>query len=190
MTFRRGLVQLAAAVGLSLIATAQVGADCDGPYPSFREAAPTARRVVVGEVVAGQQDALGFVDGRSARFTLRGTSVLDGAEVEIDVIDLPSQPCAGPIEAAVGDHIAIAFDGRAFEPPQIVNAVAWLDGSAPEFGGIETMTVAEVYALLGLPWPPEAAPPPSGVDEGLLSIAALAIAVLLGGLLVLRRRPD
>ena len=169
--------------------------ECDGPFPSFRQAAPTARRIVIGQVIAALPGAQGLDDGRTSRFTLRGWSVLDGDQpVEIDVEDLQSQPCAGYIMARPGDRIAIAFEGVDFTPAQVVNAVAWLQGDPPRFGGIESTTIGAIYALLGRA-PPVLAPPADAVPATGPSIdwpIVLALAVALAsalGVLLRRRRP-
>jgi hypothetical protein len=50
----------------------------------------------------------------------------------------------------VSDRIALAFDATDFTPPIQVNTVAWIRGTPPDFVGVETITVAEVFRLLGL----------------------------------------
>lgn len=125
-------------------------AECDGPFPSFRNAAPSARQIIIGQVVAAADDRADRTDGRTSNFLLRGWSVLeDSRPIEVQIQEVPTQPCAGVIVARPGDEIAIAFGGRDFQPPQVVNAVAWLSGAAPQLIGIETVTLVEVYALVG-----------------------------------------
>ena len=158
-------------------------AECDGPYPSFRNAAPSARRIVIGQVVATLPGPPGFDDGRTSRFTLRGWSVLEGDKpVEIDVRDVQSQPCAGYIVARPGDRIAIAFEGHDFTPPMVVNAVAWIeDAGAPPFDGIESTNVGAIYALLGRVPPtlaPAAAPDPPAAESSMDGRFGLALALL------------
>ncbi len=172
---------------------APVAADCDGPYPSFREAAPSARRVVIGDVVAMEPvDQWLDMEGRSSRFTLQAWSILDGVgPVVVPVRDLVSQPCAGYLFGKVGDQVAIAFDGRAFSNRIEVNAIAWVGGRAPDRIGIESLTVGEVFMAVGLPVP--AVFPPQAVsadapDPGpsWLPVAAV-VAGLLAAAVVLRR---
>ncbi len=177
--------------GAILLCSSIALGECDGPYPSFKNAAPTARRIVIGEVVAAFPGPVGPQDGRTSRFTLRGRSVLEGdAPIEIGVIDLQSQQCAGYILARPGDRIAIAFDGHEFG--QVVNAVAWLEGEPPDLVGIESTTVAAVYALAGRPPPVvtslTAAPGPTTGWSIEIVLAILAVFAAVGGFLVWRRR--
>jgi len=184
-------VALAALTAILLGALAVPGAraDCDGPYPSFREAAPSAKRVVYGDVVAVEPVQGAGPDGRSSRFVLEGLSVVGSIRRErVEVRDLQSQPCAGYLVARVGDRVAIAFEGRAFSPGIEVNAIAWLSGEPPDLIGIEVVTESEVYEILGIQ-PARVEPTrPAGPEPGipwLAVIAALALGV--GGALTLRR---
>lgn len=148
-------VRIAVVAGLVLallgIASAPpAAAACDGPFPSFREAARTATRIVVGDVVAAEPDATGY----ATRFTLRVTDVLRGsASATLTIRDLPATPCTPPISARLGDRIAIALGDLAFEPPMRVNAVAFVRGTPPDYPGIERITMAELLALVGPPPP-------------------------------------
>lgn len=179
---------LPALVGAWLIAgAAPVAAECDGPIPSFRSVAATAKRVVIGEVVAVHPSELTVegADGRSSRFTLRVTDVpRGGAPKTMEIDDLPTQPCASIVVARVGDRLAIAFDAIDFEPPMRVNTAAWIRGVPPgtEFdliSAFESTTRAEVYALLGLEPPDTSVAPvsdeaPRGQPWWLLVAAAVA----------------
>ncbi len=184
------------ASGVVLTPSVALG-ECDGPFPSFQHAAPSAQRIVIGQVIATLPAPAGFDDGRSSRFTLRGWSVLDGDRpVEIDVEDLQSQPCAGYITARAGDRIAIAFEGHDFTPAVVVNAVTWLQGDPPPFDGIESTTIGAIYALLGRIPPvlaPPAAEPATGpsIDWPIVLALVLALASGLGALVLrhLRHRP-
>ena len=174
------------AAGL-IAATPPVAAECDGPIPSFRAVAASAKHVVIGEVVGVRPSELNgdSADGRSTRFTLRVTEVPRGrAPRTMEIDDLPTQPCAGFVRARVGDRIAIAFDATDFEPPIRVNTAAWLRGVPPGsehdlISAFEPTTRAQVYALLGLEPPDTAAPPfrvaPTGEPPwSLLAVAAVA----------------
>ncbi len=133
-----------------------VVAECDGPVPSFGDVAPTAGQVIIGDVVAIQSGGLWppDADGRSSRFTLQVRYVLAGdAPATMEIRDLPTQPCAPVMFAAVGDRVALALDGMDFDPPIPVNTIAWIRGTSPDVIGIETMTVGEVFALFGLQAP-------------------------------------
>lgn len=179
-----GLV-LAAAVIAVVSGQPVARADCDGPYPSFRDSAPSARMVVIGEVVAVEPVEWMWPDGRSSRFTLRAWSILDGSgPIALPVRDVTSQPCAGYLPGRVGDEVAIAFEGRAFSTQVTVNAIAWIGGQPPVLPGIETLTVADVFQAVGLPvpatFPPESAPAP-GSDFPWLPLAAVVALLLVGG---------
>ena len=165
-------------------------AECDGPYPSFRNVAPGAERILIGEVVRVAPASERHDDGRTASFVLRGRSVLEESRSVEEVFqDVPTQPCSGRILARVGDVIAVAFQGRDFQPPMVVNAVAWIDGAAPEGIGIERITVPEVYRLAGVPAPRSVAPTadPSFPVIEILTVTAL-LAALAGAALILHRR--
>lgn len=168
-------------------------AECDGPFPSFRSAAPSARQIIIGQVVEAADDRPDRSDGRASTFLLRGWSVLeDSRPVEVQIDDVPTQPCAGVIVARPGDEIAIAFGGRDFQPPQVVNAVAWLNGAAPQLIGIETVTFVEVYALVGLDapanLPDEVRPAGEQQAPWLLALPLVAAAAGIAALLSRRRR--
>ena len=119
-----------------------VTADCDGPIPSFRDALSTAKRIVIGDVVAvhgGGQVEPG-PGGRSTRFTLRVRFVPRGSALaEMVIRDLPTQPCAPIVEARIGDRIALALEATDYSPPTQVNSVAWIEGVPP--WEVETMAV-------------------------------------------------
>lgn len=153
---RSGIQVLAASGGLAIAILAgsasPTAAECDGPAPSIRHALLTAARVVIGDVTAVQGGGLvePGPDGRSSRFTLRVRYVLRGeASAEMDIRDLPTQPCAPGVEARVGDRLALAFDATDFSPPIPVNAVGWIRGSPPNFADFETITLIETFRLLG-----------------------------------------
>jgi hypothetical protein len=194
----RGLVRAAILAGClaGLVASGRVevvAAECDGPYPSFTSAAPTASRVLIGQIVAIDPGPEAPLDeaGRTSRFVLSGWSVLDDDRlVEERFEDLQSQPCAGYVVGRVGDAIALAIDGRDFEPPQVVNAVAWVQGEPPQRSGIETVTIADVYALVGRPMPdplPMASAAPTTSPALPLLIGAGSIALILAGAFALFR---
>ena len=169
-------------------AAAPVAAECDGPYPSFRAALPTAQRVVIGDVIAvrrggGWNPAKG--GGEASRFTLKVRYVPRGtAPAQVEITDLPTQPCGPAVVVHKGDRIALLFDGTDFTPPVTVNAVAWIRGTPVFDFDDQTITVAEVYRLLGLD-PPDTSTAPSVLTDrtggGFLPlIAALAAGLLVG----------
>ena len=174
--------------GLLVSPSAALG-ECDGPFPSFEHAAASARRIVIGQVIATLPGTEPMEDGRSSQFVLRGWSVLEGDRpVEIDVRDVLTQPCSGYIMARPGDRIAIAFEGHDFMPAQVVNAVAWLQGDAPPVEGIETTTIGAIYARLGrVPPSPAQAAAGSSIDWPIVVVLGLGAASALG--VVMLRTP-
>ncbi len=113
LLIRRGVrLSIASAVAALLLAAtvAPVGAEVEGPTPSFRSVLSTARQIVIGDVVAvqsgGQKDP--SADGRSSRFTLQVRYVLRGtAQSTMEIWTLPSQrrddPRVSRIEEQVRD---------------------------------------------------------------------------------------
>lgn len=185
----RGLAvaALALAAAALLAPATPVLAECDGPLPPFLQTVATARRVVVGDVVAVRGGGLSdpsISEGLSSRFTMRVVAVLRGAPAsKLDISDLPTQPCAGVVGARVGDRLAIAFDGMAFTPPLRVNGVAWLRG-VPILGAVST-TMPAIRAALARSVPDtsaQAAPPPGGDGA-----AALWLSFAAGVVVTLRR---
>lgn len=175
-----------AAVMCALGAAAPIAvAECDGPLPSFRDALPTADRVVIGEVIATRRGGIVAHDpgGRgSSRFTLRVELTPRGTSQRvIEINDLPTQPCAFAAYAHVGDRIAIGFDATDFTPPVDVNVIAWLDGRPMDYVGVETTTVAAIYRRLDLDLPDTStveSESPAGTSwVGLLAAGLLAGAV-------------
>jgi hypothetical protein len=195
MTSIRSLVALlVAAVPMSIAvlsaSAVPVSAECDGPLPSFRHAFSTAKRVVIGDVTAVQGGGLAEAGsgGRSSRFTIRVRYVVRGqAAHEIAIRDVPTQPCAPGIEAAVGDRIAIAFDATDFTPPIQVNAVAWIRGTPPDYAGIETTSVAEIYRRIGQSPPDTTTVEPPSLTKSAPAAVVLLAAVVLGFIFGWRR---
>jgi hypothetical protein len=141
---------------LAAVATpSMVLADCDGSVLPFREFAPTAERIVIGEVVAVDPGAP-WVDaeGRSSRFTLRVEHVLRGPAADVlPLRDLAFLQCADHIILArKGDRIALAE--RASNPllDFKFDTVAWIKGT-PWRDDVERISVAEAFSLIGLPLP-------------------------------------
>lgn len=173
------IAAVAAVVGLPPTALA----DCDGPFPSFSETAPSAAVVVIGQVVYTEPQEGGGV--WSSRFDLAVERILRGdPDRMLAIRDLTSQPCAGFVVARPGSTIALALEGRAFEPPVAVNAFAIIGGPDPQFTGLEVLTLEEVLAIV--PEPPQA--PIATNDADLLPAAAAfgLIVLVVGGLVVWR----
>ncbi|MEA2519168.1 MAG: hypothetical protein QOF49_1248 [Chloroflexota bacterium] len=182
-----------AAIALGALAASplDVAAECDGPVPSFRDAVATAKRVVIGDVIDARGGGLvppGSNDGWSSRFTLRVRYTVIGVAAQtIEIADLPTQPCAGVVQAREGDRIALAFDATDFSPSTPVNTVAWIRGTPWDFVGVETITVADVFRLLDLTPPDTSTVPERPVERLPVGVLAALLIGALGGGLAWRR---
>ena len=176
--------------GLTLTAP-YAAAECDGPLPPFRDALPTADRVIIGEVVATRTGGMVVrdADGRgSSRFTVRVELTPRGASDRvIEIKDLPTQPCASFAYAHLGDRIAIGFGATAFTPQVDVNVIAWLDGRPMDYIGVETTTVAAIYRRLGLEVPDTSTAQRESPAQPSWIVPLLLAAGSLGGVAAFRR---
>jgi hypothetical protein len=178
----RALGRILAAASIAMAAifglTGVAAAECDGPPPPFVETVASAKRIVIGDVVA-IDPASDAGPGRSRHFTLQVSHVVRGQLIErLDVNDVPMQECAGDLVAGLGDRIALALDATAFTPAIPANGVAWIAGRTPE--GLETTTIEDVYKLAGVPMPePPAAAPTPDVTSVWLGPAVWGLAVAL-----------
>jgi len=181
--WRLALVSVVAAASLTINAAPVVA--CVGPYPSFRTALATAQQVVIGDVVAVHDGPLVPVDpdGRSGVFTLRTRGVPRGdATTTMEFSYLETTLCSPFVFVRTGDRIALAFgatDTLVGSPPRTINAVAWIRGTPPDGYGAETITIGEVYRLLGLDPPDTSTAPPGSPRDGFL----LGVLAGIGGLL-------
>lgn len=176
-----------------LSTAAPAAAECSqlDTWPSFREAARTAKRIIVGEVVAGY--SYDSTD-RATQFRLRVDELLRGlSDPVIDfrdgVYSGEATICPGDsiLRVRIGDVIAFAFDARLSGSSNPVLTVAYVRGNPDKFlmPGIERLTLAEVRAAAGLPATDtitsrDAAP-------GQFPVVPLLAAALLGGLAFLIR---
>jgi MYXO-CTERM domain-containing protein len=153
-----GAFAVFAAAGLTAATARPVSASCDGPIPSFREFAAAASRIVIGRVTAVDSTAPWRDDeGRSSRFTLRIDYVVRGeSPATMEVRDAAFLGCADHIVIArVGDEIALAFDVPGLLGEGSLSTIpAWVKGTPMEWGGAETITVREVFSLVGKTVPP------------------------------------
>lgn len=177
---RAGLGLLLGLLSAWMFLAAPARAACDGPAPSFRHGARTAQTLVVGEVTAAvpAADAGGF----AREFTLRVDHVLRGAAPPVmELRDLVMQPCAGLLLVHRDDIVALAFGAREFDTD--VNAVAFVRG-VPSRGDIEQLTLADVFAVAGVPVPVEVSPslaPPWGLVLAAGLVAGTAIVAFRSG---------
>ena len=126
------------------------------PWPSFREVAPSAERVVVGTVAEDlyQPDA-----DPTWWFRLDVEEVLRGApattiEVRALTSGVPKRLATDPhcdenpdLQARVGDRIAIAFDGHMDDVKRPVTTVAFIEGRRGLNPGAERLTLAAVRRI-------------------------------------------
>ena len=185
-----GAFAMIAVAALTAATARPVYASCDGPIPPFREFAATSPRILIGRVTAVDSTAPWRDDqGRSSRFTLDVEYVVRGeSSISIDVRDAAFLPCADHIIIArVGDRIALAFDVPGLMGDETVSTIpAWISGTPMPWGVAETITVREVFSLVGKAVPPAtstetarpapvSAPtwPPLGVLAGCLTVVLL-----------------
>ena len=180
----------------SMLATAMpVAAECMGmdPWSSFTEAAPTATRIVIGEVVESYSDDSA---DNAIHFRIRVDEVLRGSsQSSLEFRDVrsgaPLEFCRDSIlRVRVGDVLAFAFDARVSSSPDPVLAVAWIRGRPHAFlmPGAERLTLAQVRALARLPATDTVTP---HVGDASGDPTAAVFIGLFGAitLLVVRRRP-
>jgi hypothetical protein len=190
-----GALATLAVAALAATTARPVIASCDGPVPSFRQFAATSPRILIGRVTAVDSTAEWRDDeGRSSRFTLNVEYVVRGeSSPVIDVRDAAFLPCADHIIIArVGDQIALAFDVPGLMGDESVSTIpAWINGTPMPWGGAETISVREVFSLVGKAVPPatstEAARSAPKSAPMWPAIGVLA-ACLIAGLLEWRRR--
>ena len=155
-----------ALVGVLAIAAPARGA-CDGPAPSFTNGVQTADTLVIGEVVAAGPPVFA---PNSFSFSLRVDHVLRGDAPDVmEFKDLVLQPCAGWVTVKMGDVIALALGASEFGGE--VNPVAFIRGS-PSRADIERRSMAEVFAMAGVPLP-DTRTEPGGVPWGLIAVAGV-----------------
>lgn len=192
------LVVAAVSLAATLLALFPAGAlaDCDGVIPPFGEFAPTASRIVIGEVTSTDPNApWKGGHGASSRFTLRIDYVVRGSAASVlTVRDQPFLPCADHIiQARPGDRIALAFDialnleGFGAAPDAKFATIAWVAANAPrEWWEVEQLTVAEVYELAGEPPPTDTLSDDPARSAGTEPLIAAVVSALVT-VLVLRR---
>jgi hypothetical protein len=161
------LIAFAAATLVLGLGTSPVRAECpfgDAAWPEITPAIPTAREIIVGEVVTDVSNAdLDLGAGQEARaYALRVTYVLRGKMRPDDLVDiqflLPNWPqthysgADGPspsctyLRATPGEVIALAFDALHpggpmsangedwIQPPTRYNAVGVIEGPGGNYG--------------------------------------------------------
>jgi hypothetical protein len=194
-------------VALLVGAASPVAAECTrfDAWPSFREAARTADRIVVGEVLETYRVASGGTTityvvapgDDTLFFDLRVIEVLRGRSDPVLEFREPVRSGA-PLKfcrdshlfAHAGDLIAFAFDARVADFPKPVLAVAWLSGTLDPFTmpGVERMTIEDVRVLAGAPATDIVDPDP--IPARSVPVMPLLVASLLGAIAFLfRSRP-
>jgi hypothetical protein len=126
-------------------------------WPTFRDGAATASRIVVGEVDESYSDDSA---DNAIEFHVAVTDVLRGQTTSgLDFeggtqTDPPPTDCPGDsiLRVRVGDVLAIAFDGTS-DSPTSVRAVAWVKGHPHAFlmPGAGVLSLREANALASLP---------------------------------------
>ena len=188
----KAIIGLGAALIVLSSAPTEVAAECTqvDRWPSFRTIAPSAKVIVVGEVLANPEDTAGYV---TTGFRLRVDEVLRGrSEAVLEFREavtsgLPLTICPGDSVLYVrhGDRLAMAFGGRYPEVDGPVTSIAFLDGEPDSFllPGIERLTLDEVRSVAGLP-PTDTRPAGEGRAES--PAVALLLVGLIGGWVAVR----
>jgi hypothetical protein len=172
-----------------------VAAECGllDPWPSFTEAAPSAKRILVGRVMSSYAvDTADF----AYEFQLRVDEVLRGSATStlefrgLTRSGLPLKLCPGDsfLRVKVGDVLAFAFEARVAGSPNPVLAVAWIHGSPDGFmlPGAEKLTIAQVRSLASMPQT-DALAAPSNPSQG-VPVWPLLAGVVGGCALLMRVR--
>ena len=186
-----------------------VAAECTrlDPWPSFREAARTADRIVVGEVndtykVTSGDHTVTYIAAPGENmllFDLRVIEVVRGRSAPVLEFREPVMSGA-PLKFCqdshlfvhAGDVIALAFDARVSDYPRPVLAVAWLSRTPDPFTmpGVERLTIEDVRLLAGAPATDIADPAP--IPARSVPVIPFVVVGLLGALafLIRRRQPN
>lgn len=145
---RRFLFAIGLVVGsLSPVAPAMAQPGCgDVPtWPSFVELAPTARSIVLVQVIESHE---GIAHKARSVDVMKGSS-----QARVDLRRLrPGRPQQCPrskaLYAQVGDRLAVAFEGRASDRPDRVDAVAHVGRMRDHrnLSGLERLTIDEARA--------------------------------------------
>lgn len=146
------LATLVSATSLLLASAGPVVAECNPPGadPSFRKAAPYARTILVGRVVAVAPDTLNPGGPESYRFTVSVERTLRGTAPSTLVLDrIETGSCVRWLAAAVGDRVALALEASSTDRSVPRNMAAWLDGRTHDTSSYEVLTLAEVLELAG-----------------------------------------
>lgn len=155
MRGRSALLMIAMTAVLGAMAPANVAvAECTlvSKWPSFRQAAGSAERILVGTVVVGQTYA-------TNQFVLRVDELLRGDAPPQIAFDrfrsgapTPVCPEESVLRARIGDRIAIAYGARIKGIQQPIRAVAFVLPSKPDslMRGAERLDITEVRELAGV----------------------------------------
>ncbi len=154
MSARRSLLPILLTIaGITLAPPASSLAECliVSRWPSFTDAAPSARRIILGTVVAGQSNA-------TDHFVLRVDDELRGEAQDMieflrfrSLAPTPQCPAESVLRAKVGDHLAIAYGARMKGLDHRIRAVAFVSPSAPDslMRGAEQLDLIELYRIAG-----------------------------------------
>jgi hypothetical protein len=173
---RLTIVVLAVAAFVLMYARPATAA-CSSAVPSFMQVARTAEQVVIGTVSDGEPTG---PNQYASVFRVTVERVLGGPrQTVIEARDLVTNPACGTLVLARdGDRIALAIGGTAFGYAKRVSAIAYVAG-VPHRPDIESMTLAEVYAAVGVPDTAVSRVPPQDGKAGWLVVAAAAAATVL-----------
>lgn len=188
--FRRLVAALGIATAALAATAAPVAAECDptfGGWRAFRDVAPAAPTIIIGEVTAlldMRPAAIGpGASPLETRFAVRVDRILRGtSSATLTITDAipPGSQCVAPLRAGLGDRLAFAL-GDSTDPGPSVLAVAIIDRVLAEQYPVEPvldLSEDEVVQIAELPV--------SRVP--VLIVGGLVGAALLVPLLAARRR--
>ncbi len=182
---------------LSMATPSAALADCSqlDPWPSFRQAAPSATTILIGTVTWTPGGRI------NNRFMLRVDEVLRGTapnELEIAALHsgLPETICPGDSSLTVrrvGERLALAYGAHLPGQRRTITAVAFVKPSRPHhffLPRMERLSAAEVRAIAAAPPPTDTAPsvtspeqsPSHGIGTGLpwtVGLAAFLVALFM-----------
>ncbi len=157
-----------ATLGLGALSMARPSAalgDCSqlDPWPSFRQAAPSAKTILIGTVTWTPGGKI------NNRFTLRVDEVLRGTapdELEVAALHsgMPEMICPGDSSLTVrrvGERLALAYGAHLPGQRRTITAVAFVKPSRPHrffLPRMERLSAAEVRAIAAAPPPTDTSP--------------------------------
>ena len=186
----RAISTLLGGVALLAVTAVPVAAECTGGLAPFRDAAPTAGRILIGTVTRVVPGIATDGVGRSPWFTVRVTDVVRGPRVTtLDVRDLAPGCSGDQITAAGGEVIALAIDAHGPGRWGTFSTVAWIH-AAGYVRPANRITRAEVLVLASVAPETNIVQPMTAGGGGLPPLLPLAVAAVIGTAVWFRRTSE